>query len=179
MNRIISKLKEKSGAGMITPAIAVIISVMFLLLLSNLIYLYSMIMGLSDYIQEAVIQTAASNAYNAYKGIRDGNSSAHTYAGDGAWSEVVSTSEVSTRLRDMLQMERLGNRLYKEKDGVLRYAISDIDVRCNNVSVGDFRNTARLTFKVSAVAEIPMSFMGAQITVRKPITLTSYYTPKF
>lgn len=119
--------------------LAFLVGIPFLVLLSNFIYIYQMVMGLSDYIQEAVLQTAASNAYNAYNaynGVREGNFTAHYYAGDGRWNEMVSTAEVQMRLRDMLQMKRSGNRLTKEKDGILRYALSDIDTRCQNVSVG-------------------------------------------
>lgn len=178
-SKIASKLREKKGQAMITPVICVIVGVLFILLLSCFVYIYTMIMGISDYLQQAVLQTAAANAYNAYNGIREGNSSAHIYAGNGDWNEMVSTAELQTRLKESLNMSRQGNRLYKEKDGVLRYAISEIDVVCSNVEVGAGGNSVKLTFKTSAVAELPVSFMGAKITVRKPISLISYYTPLF
>lgn len=48
-----------------------------------------------------------------------------------------------------------------------------------NVDVGSPGNSVKLTFKTSVVAEVPMHFMGIHITVKKPISLISYYTPLF
>ncbi len=179
MEVIIRKLREKDGAGMITPVVAMLVALPFLVLLSNFIYIFSMAMNISDYVQEAVLQTATANAYNAYSGIREGNSSAHMYAGDEVWNEMVSTAELQTRLKEMLQMERQGNRLLKEKDGVLRYMISNINTKCTNVSVGAVGNSVKLTFTTTVMAEVPVSFLGVRITSRTPISLTSYYTPLF
>lgn len=178
--RIHRLLKDKSGQGMITPVVAIMISTMFLILLSHFIYLYSMLIGISDYTQEAVIQTATSNAYNAYGGVREGNSSAHLYAGSGVWQEIVSTSEITTRLKDMLQMTRTGNNLYQyDADGNLKYAISDIHIHCSNVTVGAGNNDITLTFITTVTAEIPMNFLGATLHVKKTISLKSYYMPRF
>jgi|GEM_PF-3057792 len=174
-----SKLKEKDGQGMFTPVVAVMLGMIFLILLSNFIYLYSMVSGIADYTQQAILQTATSNAYNAYNGVREGNSSAHLYAGSGIWNGMVSTSEITTRLEDMLQLERKGNGLYKYQDGALKYAISDIQIHCSNVEVGAEGNSVTLTFKTTVVAEVPLYYLGALLHVKKPISLLSYYTPLF
>lgn len=173
-------LKSKEGRSMLTPMVSVLISVLFLILLNHYIYLYSMLMGITDYTQEAILQTATSNAFNAYGGVREGNSSAHQYTGSGAWQELVSTAEVSQRLKEMLQLTARGNSLYLyDADGSLRYGLSNIQVHCSNVEVGASANDVTLTFTTTVTAEVPMRFLGATLHVRKPISLKSYYTPRF
>lgn len=180
MRKAIAKLKEKKGDGLFF-AVAVLWSGIFLLMLVSIfIYLYTMMMGISDYTQQAILQTAASNAYNVYNGIREGNSSAHNYAGEGVWNEMVTTAEVMRRLEDTLKLERKGNGLYKYKDdGSLHYAISDISIHCTNVSVGATDNSITLTFETTVQAEVPVYFLGVTVPIDKPISLTSYYTPRF
>ena len=180
MKKSLRLLREKKGRSMILPILVLMLGMMFLILLSHYIYLYSMIMGITDYTQQAVVQTATSNAYNAYNGVREGNSSAHYYSGSGMWNEMVSTAEIYTRLEDMLELERNGNSLYKyDGDGVLRYGISDIQIYCSNVSVGTGGNDVTLTFHTTAVAEVPIVFLGARLHVKKTISLISYYTPRY
>lgn len=178
--KVCQLLESKKGAGMFTPVVALLVFLLFLVVLSDFIYLYSMVIGISDYTQEAVIQTAASNAYNVYDGSREGNSSAHLYAGNGVWRELVSTSEITERLEDMLGTTSSGNSLYQYRaDGSLKYAISNIQVHCTNVEVGTGGNSVSLTFKTTVTAEIPVTFLGVTLHVKKPISLKSYYTPRF
>ena len=175
-----SIIEDKSGKGMITPIVSVMLGTLFLILLSHFIYLYTMITGIADYTQKAVIQTAAANAYNAHSGVREGNSSAHYYAGSGLWQELVSTAEMSARLQETLQLTRSGDTLRKfDDDGNFRYAISDIQIRSTNVDVGAGSNDVRLTFHTTVTAEIRLYFLGTTLDVRKPISLTSYFTPRY
>lgn len=179
--KIKGKLKEKRGdLSLLSSANALLLFLIFLLLLSSFIYLYTMVMGITDYTQEAILQTATSNAYNVYNGVREGNSSAHIYAGSGVWNEMVSTAEIMRRLEDMLELDRRGNGLYKYKeDGSLKYAISDIQIYCSNVSVGSSGNSVKLTFKTTLTAEVPLRFLGATLHVKKKISMISYFTPRF
>lgn len=174
-----AKLREKNGDGLFM-AVAIVWAALFLLLiLAVFIHLHTMVMGISDFTQQAILQTAASNAYNAYNGVREGNSSAHNYAGEGAWNEMVTTAEVMRRLEDTLDLERRGNSLYKYDGGTLKYAITDIEIHCTNVPVGSASNNIRLTFYTTVTAVIPVRFMGANVDIEKTIKLTSYYTPRF
>ena len=181
---IVSKIRrlmgDKRGLTMFTPALAILISTMFLALLCHFIDLYTITGGIINYTQKAVLQTATSNAYNAYIGVREGNSSAHYYAGSGMWQELVSTAEMSASLQQMLRLTRSGNSLRKyDASGNLQYTISNIQVYCSNVSVGTGGGGVRLTFRTTATAEIPRKFLGVTIIVREPISLISYFTPRF
>lgn len=174
------KLRDRSGLAHTKTVALLLIFLMFLAMLMNFIRLYSMLMGITDYTQQAILQTATSNAYNAFGGVREGNSSAHQYAGSDVWNELVSTAELSDRLEDMLGMEKTGNSLYKYNDeGVMRYGISDIDIYCSNVAVGTGANDVTLTFVTKVTAEVPITFMGATLHVKKELSLKSFYTPRF
>lgn len=173
-------LRNKDGISTVKPAAIVAIFLMFFILLCHFIKLYSMVIGISDYIQEAVVQTATVNSYNAYNGVREGNSSAHHYAGSDIWTEMVSTAEISTRLKETLQLTPSGNSLYKyDDDGNIKYSISNIQIHCSNVDVGRSGNDITLTFQTTATAEIPLHYMGVDLYVTKPITLKSYFMPRF
>jgi hypothetical protein len=172
MRKIRNLLSDKSGGSMLTPLWAVMMGTLILAVLFQFIYLYSMVLGIIDYTQNAVLQTATSNSYNAFHGVREGNSSAHYYAGAGVWQEIVSSAEMSRRLQDMLQLEKKGNGLYKYyDDGKLKYAISDIQVHCTNVSVGTHSADIKLTFTTKATAEVPIYFLGVTQHVKIPVSL--------
>lgn len=180
IKRIRKKLGEKKGSTLFSSVIILWVGMFLICVVSIFIYLYSMMMGISDYTQQAILQTAASNAYNAYNGVREGNSSAHIYAGSGSWNEMVTTAEVMRRLEDMLGLKRSGSSLVQYTDeGNMKYGISDIHIHCSNVEVGYGGTDVKLTFQTTVTAEIPVTFLGATIHIKKPITLTSYYTPRF
>ena len=173
-------LRRRDGGGMFTPVIAVMLCMLFLAGLTHYIRVYSMVLGISDYTQEAVLQTATANSYNVFGGVREGNSSAHLYAGSGVWQELVSTAELYNRLEDMLQMTRGGNSLYMyDASGRLKYAISNIQIHCENVDVGANGNSVTLTFSTTVTAEIPITFLGVTNRVMMDISLKSYFTPRF
>lgn len=91
----------------------------------------------------------------------------------------MSTAEVYDRLEEMLELDKTGNTLNKYDSGELQYAVSDIQVYCSNVQVGARSDDVKLTFHVSAVMEIPVTFVGIRVVVQKPISLNSYYMPRF
>lgn len=172
-------LQEKKGMSMISSAVAIIIMLMFLVVIIHYIYLYSMLMGIEEYTQSAVVQTATANSYNVYGGIRESNSSAHRYAGSDMWNEMVSTAEVSTRLKETLNLTKSGNGLYMYKpDGSIKYGLSDIQVTCTNVDIAS-DNDVTLTFNTTVTAEIPMYFLGVNLDVEKEMSIKSYYMPRF
>lgn len=176
------KLKCNKGAtSVVNVTVIILVAIMFLALFWEYFSMYNRMSLITDHMEQTIIKTATSNYYNVYKGIREGNSSAHDYAGNDIWVAVVTTEDVIAGLEKTLTLDKNNNTLSKyTSDGTLLYSISNIQSQVSNVEVGTTSADAvKLTFYTTADAIIPLHFMGVTINVNKKVSINSHFIPRY
>lgn len=181
MNKIKKLLKSKKGdVGFIAIAVLLIIILIFSVSVEYLKAL-TIIQSVSDSLQQSVISCATNNAYNAFHGVREGNSAAYLYGGEGmGWQEIVTTDDVERKLVSVMSLKKQGSYYVKKNDeGGTNFRISNIQVDYANVNVGHKGNSYTLSFSASCDLEVPYMILGQNVPFTKKVILHSTYIPLF
>lgn len=178
---LVKKLRCRRGIS--TAVVGIFLFFIVFLVLVCLIEawrVYQISISVRNAVESAVITTAASNAYNTYDGVREGNSGPYETDGGGQWNTVVSTSDVVYKLRKLLNLTYQSG-VYKKQQEEERYefSLSDIRVKAEPTPLGDA--STQSAYLTTLTLEVPLSFGFAQRVPPIEIDMKhqSIYTPKF
>jgi Flp pilus assembly protein TadG len=176
---VISKLKDTKGSLQIGAVAVLLLFFMMLSAVMESMKLKSITQGVGDIVQQAVLSAAADNAYNAYNGVREGNTAAADYTDN--WYDNVTTADVQYKLNSLLNLANNGGKYIKTSpDGKTQFALYNLNVQYDNPPVASFSNDTRLSFVTTFVLEVPMSFAGGYLMpYKKEMTVRSEYIPLY
>lgn len=181
MKKFIERLRSNKGYTA-APLVVVIAlsSMLFFVVLWQIIRLVTISAGVKDAVQSAVIATSVANYSNVYDGIREGYSGGYRYSGS-SWKSSVSTGDVYGRLDKLLCLKSSGGKHIKTNSDGTEFTVSDLSVNIDNTqfapnsrSIKQFSATSYITL------EVPLSFCGEVLPPMKiRLCVKSKYTPKF
>lgn len=174
-------LKSKKGEIGFLAITILLITIMILGVGIEYLKALTIIQSVSDSLQQSVISCATNNAYNAFHGVREGNSAAYLYGGEGmGWQEIVTTDDVERKLVSVMSLTKQGSYYVKKNEnGGINFRISNIQVEYANVDVGHKGNSYTLSFSASCDLEVPYMIFGVNVPFTKKVILHSTYIPLF
>lgn len=158
ITKVHRKLSERRGDGQLIRALALTAAiVLVVVILAELWRMVIIVEGVDSNVERAVLATATSNAYVAFGGVREGNSS--IYLGDGgAYIPRVDISDIEGFLIRNLALSLDGHTL-------TRYTAYGQEIVISNLSVTVENPTYNAVFGDSAIftstytVRIPLYFL--------------------
>lgn len=181
MKKILRLLRSKNGYTSSPLVVAIALgSLMFFVVLWQIIRLITISAGVKDAVQSAVIATSVGNYSNVYDGVREGYSGGYRYSGN-SWRSAISTGDVYGRLDQLLGLRSSGEKHVKTNSDGTEYAVYGLSVNVDNAQfaptsgdIPQFSATSYITL------EVPLSFCGDILPPMKIwLCVRSKYTPKF
>lgn len=167
LSKLRSKLKERKGSINVNAPFLIIFSLMLMAAVYEYMNAFTIAQGVHDFTYQAIISSATSNAYNAFDGVKEGN----TYTG------IVSTNEVRSRL---ISTVGLNSSLEKKVNEKLKFSIKNLNVDYVNVTIGATTNDTTLSFQATLTLLIPIQFGNESLgSIPKPIKVKATYIPLF
>lgn len=184
MKKILEALKSRSGQAGGHAIIAIGLIIVIVMLIAAVVAgtnAFSIVQNVRNMTEKAVIDTVTANAYNIYKGVREGNTANVNYTYSQDWHTRGLTNDVIGQLRTLLRLQpTIDGWAQVDSDGKTQYEISDINVTVVEISRNaDNQETVNITTKV--VLRLPIRFGSAEplFTINIPLTVKSSYTPLF
>lgn len=181
MRKIIGRLRSNKGYTAAPLVVVIALSTMlFFVVLWQIIRLVTISAGVKDAVQSAVIATSVANYSNVYDGIREGYSGGYRYSGS-SWKSSVSTGDVYGRLDKLLGLHSSGGKHIKTSTDGTEFTISDLSVNVDNAPLAPSSRTVSQFSATSYITlEVPLSFCGDVLPpMRIRLCVKSKYTPKF
>lgn len=170
IQKCLIKLKEKDGNMYIYSALLMMCAMMMFAAVYEVMHIFAVVQGVRDATGQAVVAAATDNSYNAFVGLKEGN----TYA------SAVTTDDVKSHLSKLLSLDNKDGTLEKNINGVWQYSIKSLSVEYTNADMAQDTNMVTLNFTTTLVLEISIRFGNDMLPpVQKQMTVKSSYTPMF
>lgn len=169
--RIREKLKDSKGASEYIRMLYILIIVTFIFsVVIEFGRCYVTSETINECVTDAVIAATTDNSYDAYGGVREGNSSIYTYDGGLNFNEAVVVSDVQAKLVESLGLTQDNpttlTRYDAEVSEGMHYRISDISITYDNPAY-NANAGEKAKFHITYTVRIPAKFIG---TIKIPIT---------
>ncbi len=181
MKKILRLLRSKNGYTSSPLVVAIALgSLMFFVVLWQIIRLITISAGVKDAVQSAVIATSVGNYSNVYDGVREGYSGGYRFSGN-SWKTAVSTGDVYGRMDGLLGLKSDGSKHSKYTADGVEYSVYGLSVNVDNAqfapSSGEIKQFSATSY---ITLEVPLSFCGDMLPPMKiRLCVKSKYTPKF
>lgn len=181
VRKIQKLLRSKNGYTSSPLVVAILLgSLMFFVVLWQIIRLITIAAGVQDAVQSAVISTSVGNYSNVYDGVREGYSGGYRFSGN-SWKSAISTGNVYGRLDQLLGLQSSGGKHVKANSDGTEYTVYGLSVNVDNAefapSSGEIQQFSATSY---ITLEVPLSFCGDILPPMKiRLCVKSKYTPKF
>lgn len=167
--KIVKKIKEKKGEGLVYTVIFILIFIMIFCLISEFIRLFIISQGVRDAIQNAVITTINDNYDDVYHSAREGYTGGYMPSGE-EFAESIDFSNVGGYIDELLgTVEESGSHIKYVGKGVKEFGISNLQVNIKNIPIQS-SNEERFEADVRVMLEVPVKF-GNEILPEMKINL--------
>lgn len=179
-NKALRLLRDKTGGVNYTwTAVWIFVFLMIAAVMMEFYRGYIVLRAVNDGIENAIITTAAQNAYNAFPGLRDGNSTLYTFS-DTDWEEIFDVGDVRYQLCSKYGCVEEDTNLVQYDGTDTRFKIIDLQLAVSN----PVRDTTGLpvSFTITATyqVELPMLFIGKYpLNITLPQRQVSEWKPHF
>lgn len=164
--------------GGISPMLAGVVIV--IVLLSAAIYkalsLITVATGVRDSVQSSTIETITKNYYNAYDGLRCGNSGTYSLSNNG-WVNCIDSGDIGTELDNLLGLQNENGEHIKSTDDGTQYSISNIAVTVKNTPFADSSPNLKINVSYTLNMNIGIANMNVPISISQSVS--AGFKPKF
>lgn len=173
-------LKNNKGMSYI---LAVVLILVVFIMLSFLLEFYTITTStkqIKNALENAVVSVSLDNSPNTYSSQREGYTGAFKKESE-SWATQISNGDVFAKLTDNLHLVQNGGSYFKYSGKRIDFILSNLNVQATGAAFKSAGDTTRMfQAKVSIDVEIPVMFLGQQITtIKTTVDCKSKYTYKF